>query len=99
MELLPKNIRESIPHLYSTDEVVPGEMPIAVKFFTPDSNWSWYVVEGEPEGDDFIFYGLVDGIEREWGNFSLKQLEETRGPLGMPIERDLHFGNKKIKDI
>jgi hypothetical protein len=37
------------------------------------------------------FFGLVDGFEQELGYFSLKELEDTRGPLGLLIERDMHF--------
>ena len=33
-------------------------------------------------------YG-VDGFEKELGYFSLRELESARGPLGLPIERDL----------
>jgi hypothetical protein len=43
-----------------------------------------------PEAD-FLFFGLVVGQERELGYFSLSELETVRGPLGLPIERDLSF--------
>ncbi len=59
-----------------------------VKFFTPDSSWTWYVVEYD--GKD-ICYGLVIGLEREIGYFSISELETTRGPWGLLIERDRYF--------
>lgn len=59
------------------------------KIFTPDSNWTWMVVEYDP--DERLFFGLVKGLEKELGYFSLPELEEVRGPLGLPIERDLHW--------
>lgn len=44
MVLLTKEARRSLPALYSTEQVAD---PIAqVKFFTPDSNWTWYATEG-----------------------------------------------------
>jgi len=43
------------------------------------------------EDGDWLFYGLVDGFEKEWGYFSLKELESVRGPLGLGIERDIYF--------
>jgi hypothetical protein len=30
-------------------------------FFTPDSNWTWYVAEGSQNGEDYIFFGFVIG--------------------------------------
>ncbi|MEE8160873.1 MAG: DUF2958 domain-containing protein [Acidobacteriota bacterium] len=69
-----------------------GKDPIVyAKLFTPDANWTWYVTEGSLEGDDFIFFGYVIGLEREWGYFALSDLESVRGPPGLPIERDLYF--------
>lgn len=99
MELLPEQLRNQIPKFQTTEQDDMGEIPVIVKYFTPDSNWTWYVTEGEAEDDDFIFFGLVDGFEKEWGYFALSELISLRGPLGLPVERDLHFTNKKIKDI
>jgi len=57
-----------------------------VKFFTPDAQWTWYA--SEYDGDD-IFFGLVSGLELEFGYFSLKELQEIKGLMGLPIERKL----------
>ena len=59
-----------------------------VKFFTPDSSWTWYA--SEFDGED-TFFGLVSGFEVELGYFSLRKLQEVKGPLGLQIERDIHF--------
>jgi Protein of unknown function (DUF2958) len=75
--------------LYS-QEKAPDPI-VHAKFFTPDSNWTWYVTEGEIEEDDFRFFGYVRGLEEEWGYSVLSELESVRGPLGLAIERDLHF--------
>jgi hypothetical protein len=66
--------------------------PIIVKFFTPDSSWTWFATEGEqlPDGD-WQFFGLVDGHEKELGYFNLSELQEARGHLGLHIERDMYF--------
>ena len=68
-----------------------------VKFFTPDSNWTWYAVEYNPECK--LFYGLVDGFEKEVGYWGLEELEQARGPLGLKIERDRHFSPTPLKNI
>ena len=62
---------------------------IRVKWFTPDGGWTWYVAECDPESR--ICYGLVHGFEKEWGTFSLDEIKQIRGALGLPVERDLHF--------
>ncbi len=64
---------------------------IVAKFFVPWSNWIWFATEFDPE--DFIFFGLVHGFENELGSFSLLELLNVRGPGGLRIERDLHFGD------
>lgn len=104
MKLLPKEIREILPPLYSQDGK-KGKAAVYVKYFTPSSSWTWMVLEGEPVLDevqkeiDYKFFGLVYGHEREFGYFLLSELEEVRGPMGLPIERDLHFKPKMIKEI
>lgn len=88
MELLTPELIEKLPKLYSQEET---EDPIVhIKFFFPAGNWTWFVTEGQPEGEDFLFYGYVIGDFPEWGYFLLSQLEEcTVGFL--TVERDLYF--------
>ena len=87
MKLLTQANRKVLPLLYSQEE--KGLDAVAqVKFFTPDSNWTWYA--SEFDGED-TFFGLVDGFEKELGYFSLAELQQTRGPLGLAIERDMYF--------
>ena len=90
MKLLTKEIERKLPKLHSQEEVKNPK--IIVKFFHPLSNWMWYVIEGEIDLDgDLLFFGLVDGFERELGYFSLKELEEIK-VKGLGIERDKFFG-------
>src|SRR5262249_12321476 len=89
MNLLPVELRAQLPALYAQEGV--DDPIIHIKFFTPDSNWTWYVTEGSDEGEEFLFFGYVIGFAGEWGYFPLSELEAARGPLGLPIERDLHF--------
>jgi len=41
----------------------------------------------------------VSGIEVELGYFSLKELQEVRGPLGLSIERDLYYEPKSLREL
>lgn len=97
MELLPAEVRAELPKLYSQEG---NRDPIVhLKYFTPDSSWTWYATEGEEDEGDFRFFGLVLGFEREWGYFVLSELESARGPLGLPIERDLHFTPAPLSEV
>src|SRR5580765_4760221 len=86
--LLTERLRAQLPPLDATQATPIAERLAVVKLYTPDSHWTWYVVEFD--GDD-VFYGLVDGIDREYGYFSLSEIESIRGPLGLPMERDAYF--------
>lgn len=86
MKLLTNELRHRLPPLYATEH--EEDPQIICKFFTPDSSWTWYAFEFD--GED-TFFGFVEGLENELGYFSLSELESVRGPLGLPIERDLYF--------
>jgi hypothetical protein len=88
---------EMIPGLYSTEDVKEAEKMVLIKYFTPDSNWSWYVTEYDKENR--TFFGYVVGLEKEWGYFSLEELEQTKGPLGLNIERDKSFQPTQVKNV
>lgn len=95
MKLLTKESIKQIPSLYS-QEKKRDEAIAYVKFFTPDSNWTWYVTEFD--GKD-TFFGLIDGFERELGYFSLSELKRAKGPMGLPVERDKFWKPKTLKEI
>ncbi|KKK73645.1 hypothetical protein LCGC14_2891750 [marine sediment metagenome] len=44
-------------------------------------------------------HGLVDGFEKEYGTFSMQELVEHRGQLGLPIERDIHWKPRPLKEL
>jgi len=69
---------------------------IVAKFFHPMSSWTWYATEYDPA--ERSFFGLVDGLERELGYFSLDELESTR-VRGLGIERDLYWHEQTLGDI
>jgi Protein of unknown function (DUF2958) len=94
MKLLTKELLKKLPPLYSQEN---AEDPLVIcKFFYPDFSWTWYAIEFD--GKD-TFFGYVTGFEGELGNFSLSELEEGRGSLGLPIERDLYFEPKPLSEV
>ncbi|NMC64137.1 MAG: DUF2958 domain-containing protein [SAR324 cluster bacterium] len=89
------NIRQSLPELYSQEEQGLNAQA-KVKYFTPDSNWTWYATEFD--GQD-TFFGLVNGFELELGYFTLSELQQACGPKGLPIERDIYFEPKSLQEL
>ena len=98
MKLLTEELRARLPPLYSQE--AEAEPTVYAKFFLPGTGWAWYVTEGGPEGDDFLFFGFVVGLESEFGYFLLSELESVQSPLGgLPVERDLAFTEGKLTDV
>jgi len=95
MKLVTQEIRKKLPPLYSQDGK-GGKAVVYAKFFTPDSGFTFWVTEFD--GKD-TFFGLVDGHCKELGYFSLSELESVRGPMGLPIERDLYWQPKTLEEI
>jgi hypothetical protein len=96
MELLTKEIRSKLPPLGSTNEYALKDIIAWAKFFTPDAGWTWFAAEFD--GED-IFWGLVIGVAKEYGSFSLSELQSIRGKLGLPVERDLYFTPTPLAEL
>lgn len=94
MKLLTKEILEKMPSLNTQED--NNDPMVICKFFYPDFHWTWYVIAGEPSVDifgdpDFEFFGYVVGDEPELGFFTVSELVNGKGKLGMSIERDRYF--------
>lgn len=94
MKMLTEELRQRLPALYSTEN--EQDPTLQVKFFTPWTCWTWYAAEFD--GSD-LFFGLVQGLDEEWGYFSLQEIESIRGPGGLRIERDLYFKPTKASAV
>lgn len=99
MKLLTKAIEKSLPAFYATEKIPTQDKVIKVKFFSPYSNWTWYGVEYDPSTR--TFFGWIHGHEKEWGYFSLTELESLTGMGGrLPlVERDMHFTPCKVSEL
>ena len=95
MELLTDDIQKQAEGQYKLGSDMDQE--IVAKFFTPWSNWTWYLMNKSPDTD--YCWGIVRGIALEMGSFSIDELESIAGPLGMNIERDQHFTPIKAKTL
>jgi hypothetical protein len=96
-QFFPDEVRNTLPKLYSQEQT--KDPKVHVKFFCPWNQWTWFATEGEQQGDDFIFFGYVIGHEREWGYFSLNEMQSVTGPFGLKIERDIYFTPKPRSQV
>ncbi|GHO44540.1 DUF2958 domain-containing protein [Ktedonospora formicarum] len=75
-KLLPDSVRAQLPALYSQEHET--DPIVYVKFVLPSSDWVWYGYEFDPE--QCLFFGWVVGFEKEFGYFSLAELEHIKIP-------------------
>lgn len=95
-KLLTKQQLSEIPDLYSQED---EKDPLChIRLVTPDSNWSWYIIELSQE-DKTTCFGYVKGLENELGYFSLAELEDVKGPLGLAVESDISFTPTLLSEV
>ena len=93
MKLFTKEILNKLPPLYTNSEKSMEETKVILKLFNPCGAGTWYITEYDPEEKlAFGFANLGDSECAELGYVSIQELEDFRGPLGLGIERDMHFG-------
>ncbi|MEK1932903.1 MAG: DUF2958 domain-containing protein [Pararhizobium sp.] len=97
MQLITGNIRTTLLENGARFAEDPDFDPIpVVKLFTPDDAATWLITSAKPDEPDVLF-GLCDlgfGFS-ERGSVRLFEIENIRGLLGMPVERDLCFRPSK----
>lgn len=89
MILITADLRERLL-ANGADATETNHVPV-VKLFNPVGAATWLLTELDADGD--TLFGLCDlgfGFP-ELGSVSLAELESVEGPLGLGIERDLHF--------
>jgi len=95
-KLIPQKLLSEIPDLYETENTLD---PICqVKLFSPDSDWTWYIIELSKIDVNRCF-GYVKGMDNELGYFTLEELETVHGPLGLSIERDIWFKPTRLSQL
>ena len=73
--LMTKEMLERVPELYAQEEIDLADKEVHAAYIIPfRSNWTWYMTEYDRENGDA--FGLVLGIEPEWGYFNLEELKE-----------------------
>lgn len=81
-----------------SQERVPDPIIIA-KFFTPWTSFTWYATEFSPRNGGTFFGYVTSGYAWELGYFSLIELQTTRWPHWLMIERDIFFAPTRLSNI
>ena len=101
MQLLPSDLRVVLPPIGS--QANQAEPIIYAHFLVPDSPYHWYVAEGSPIADDFVFFGFHIGSEHEedwnWRKFRLSDLEAFGDRKGIVVVREPEFKAGRFTDV
>ncbi len=96
MKLLPKEIEQTLPKLYQTENIPTNEKILYIRYISIFSNWEWYVTEYDR--DTKTFFGYVKGHEDEWGYFSLQEFEDINKE-NLQIIREESFKPITFKEL
>ena len=96
MSLLPDELKNRLPGIHAQE--AEDDPVVYARYAVPGTNLAWYVTEGEPDGDDFVFFGFVTG-PNDFRYFRLSELKEYRSLLGQTVEPDLAFTEGRLTDV
>lgn len=75
-----------------------GDNPVAkVKLFNPTGQGTWWIAAYDPATREA--YGVAEIFEREAGYIYMPEIAEHIGRFGLPIERDLHYTPRTLREI
>lgn len=94
MSLLTKAIYEKLKENGSPENRGKDHHPV-VKFFLPGTGCTWLITEVDNE-EPYRMFGLCDlGLGYpELGYVDLREISAVKSPIGLTLERDLHFEAK-----
>ena len=100
-ELLPDELKATLPGMGSSPETPLKESLVHIKFHDPAERWRWYVIE---VGDEGTFFGLVaNAVAIVAGQFTLAELESLQcdgeHPGGDRVGRDDHFQPMTVAEL
>lgn len=111
MKLFTKGIIDALAKQGDTRNMSAEDITVVAKFFNPVGAGSWYIYDyyrvedgGEVREDGTpeiftAFANLNDPMCAECGDVSLAELEALRLPMGLGIERDIHFKPMPLQEV
>lgn len=97
MKLLTKPLIRKFPRWGSTKGKDMADIKVICKFRLPGTFHEWYVIEYDGI-DEFL--GLIkDEEETRLDYFTLEQLYQKKGPMGIKVIRDKWFSSCKLSEL
>lgn len=96
MELMTPELAARFKEVGS-QEALGDKAIVIAKFFDPCGSWTWYATEYDPKAN--ICFGLVQGFELEYGDFSLTELQSLPKKMGVGIERDIYWKERPVGEV
>lgn len=98
MKLLTKQLLNRFEKVGS--QALEQDPLVICKFFNSGGAGTWYATEYNAETQIFFGYVSIFGDwNDEWGTFSLEELQNFKGFLGLGIERDFYFTEKRFSQL
>jgi hypothetical protein len=96
MMMITKAIRDQLTANFKANKTRPNrphDFKPVLKLFVPWGSGTWLATELDNDGDTLFGLAFISENvgEPELGYFSLNELTSIVGPMGLKIERDLHF--------
>ncbi len=96
MELLPEELKTRLPPIHAQE--AEDDPVVFARYFIPGTNLSWFVIEGETDGTDYMLFGF-DTQSADFRYFRLSELKAARSLLGQPVELDTAFAPSRLTDV
>jgi hypothetical protein len=87
-----------LPALYSTENVPNNKKIVPIHITHTTLGWHWFPIEGGAEGDDFVMFGLVIGLDVEFGYFSLNELNTVDATMDAAWHNGRYITAQEILD-
>ena len=94
---MPKGLEKKLPPLYSQDGK-GMDATVHAKFFDPQGSATWYLTEYDPKTGDAFGHADMGFGQGELGYFNVWEIGQTKGKMGLPMERDMYFDPKSLND-
>jgi hypothetical protein len=92
-----KAIASKLPRIGATEKL-GGGAKVAFKLFNPTGAGSWFITEANLDTGEA--FGVADlGYGPEVGYMDLNEMRSFKGRMGLPLERDEHFGDYTVDDV
>ena len=90
MKLITASFKKALTDYPLYSQEGKSDPVVHVKLFHPAGAGTWFVTEYDPENK--MAFGFVTGFGGdEFGYISMDEMECADLPLGIQIERDIHF--------